>query len=77
MGYRALGRPFNTCMYRVRREVFVREVSALELDPSSCRVLDVGSGTGFYVDLWQQMGVTSVVGRPHYGGRRETSAPVS
>lgn len=61
VGYRALGRPFNTWMYRVRREVFLREVGALDLgaDP---RVLDVGSGTGFYVCRWREIGVGSVTG---------------
>lgn len=61
VGYRALGRPFNTWMYRVRRELFLREVAALALgaDP---RVLDVGSGTGFYVRRWREIGVGSVTG---------------
>lgn len=56
VGYRALGRPFNTWMYRVREEVFLREVG--RLGPRGARVLDAGSGTGFYVDLWE-------IGRAH------------
>ncbi|AYY11567.1 class I SAM-dependent methyltransferase [Actinobacteria bacterium YIM 96077] len=61
VGYKALGRPFNRWMYRVRRNVFTRETSALGLDASS-RVLDIGSGTGFYVDGWQRLGMSDVVG---------------
>ncbi|WP_285729814.1 class I SAM-dependent methyltransferase [Nocardiopsis sp. ATB16-24] len=60
VGYRALGRSFNTWMYRVREEVFLRETSRLAPVPN--RVLDVGSGTGFYVDLWARMGVDDVTG---------------
>lgn len=60
VGYRALGRPFNTWMYKVREEVFLRRVGRLGLlDPS---VLDVGSGTGFYVRLWDRLGAADVTG---------------
>ena len=60
VGYRALGRPFNTWMYKVREEVFLRRVGRLGLfDPS---VLDVGSGTGFYIRLWDRLGAADVTG---------------
>jgi SAM-dependent methyltransferase len=62
VGYQALGRPFNTWMYRVRRAVFLREVSALKLSLSTAQVLDVGSGTGFYVRRWRELGAVSVTG---------------
>lgn len=62
VGYRALGRPFNVWMYRVRREVFCREVAQLPVDLTRARVLDVGSGTGFYLDCWRGLGVRSLVG---------------
>ncbi len=61
VGYHALGRAFNTWMYRVRRAVFDREVAQLGVGPES-RVLDVGSGTGFYVQCWRDAGVGQVVG---------------
>lgn len=62
VGYHALGRPFNTWMYRVRREVFLREVGALDVDLPTARILDVGSGTGFYVRGWQEVGAGAVTG---------------
>jgi SAM-dependent methyltransferase len=62
VGHRALGLPFNTWMYRVRREVFLREADALGLDPHSAHVLDVGSGTGFYIRRWLELGVGSITG---------------
>jgi SAM-dependent methyltransferase len=49
-------------MYRVRREVFLREAAALGLDPHSARVLDVGSGTGFSIRRWLELGVGSITG---------------
>jgi 2-polyprenyl-3-methyl-5-hydroxy-6-metoxy-1,4-benzoquinol methylase len=65
VGYLRLGRRFNEWMYRVRAGVFDRVVRGLA--PMSGRrsavngwpgaeVLDVGAGTGFYVDRWQQLG---------------------
>ncbi|GLU46197.1 class I SAM-dependent methyltransferase [Nocardiopsis ansamitocini] len=62
VGYRALGRSFNTWMYRVRREVFLREAAALDLDWPTAQILDVGSGTGFYVRGWQALGAGAVTG---------------
>ncbi|MEV4474916.1 class I SAM-dependent methyltransferase [Nonomuraea sp. NPDC049504] len=62
VGYQRLGLAFNTWMYRVRGEVFRREGAALGLDLSSARVLDVGSGTGFYLRQWRALGAKSVTG---------------
>lgn len=61
VGYRALGRPFNTWMYRVRRHVFAREAAALSPTAESA-ILDVGSGTGLYLDWWRDAGATRVTG---------------
>lgn len=60
VGYRALGRPFNAWMYRVRQEVFLREARTLGLGRAA--VLDAGSGTGFYVRCWQRLGAGSITG---------------
>jgi SAM-dependent methyltransferase len=61
VGYIGLGVSFNRWMYRVRRRMFLRAISA-RLDPSTARVLDIGSGTGFYIDRWHELGVSSVTG---------------
>jgi SAM-dependent methyltransferase len=65
VGYLGLGRRFNEWMYRVRGEVFDRVVQGLRPGSgersavsgwSDAEVLDVGAGTGFYVDRWQKLG---------------------
>ena len=63
VGYLRLGRRYNEWMYRVRGEVFdavTSELAASGLGPPGrtgpARVLDVGSGTGFYVDRWLRRG---------------------
>jgi SAM-dependent methyltransferase len=56
------GKWFNTWLYRVRKFVFLREMRRLRLPFSEMRVLDIGSGTGFYITCWKQLGVPSVSG---------------
>ena len=62
VGYKRLGKQYNKWMYRLRAHVFQRVVRGLGADWSNARVLDVGSGTGFYVDQWHKLGVPKVVG---------------
>jgi len=62
VGYQRLGKSFNQWMYRVRARVFARVAHRLGVDWTSARVLDVGSGTGFYVEQWHRLRVPKVVG---------------
>ena len=62
VGLRRLGARFNEWAYRVRREVFLRLAGEVVPDLSRARVLDVGSGTGFYLDRWRELGVAEVTG---------------
>jgi SAM-dependent methyltransferase len=62
VGYLGLGEGFNRWMYRVRRRVFLREARRLFADLRDLRVLDIGSGTGFYIDRWHELGVTGLTG---------------
>ncbi len=62
VGYHRLGRRYNTWMYRIRGEVFDRVAAALEVDWPTASVLDIGAGTGFYVDRWHRLGVRQVTG---------------
>ncbi len=62
VGLRRLGARFNEWAYRVRREVFLRLVEDVVPDLPHARVLDVGSGTGFYLDRWRELGVAEVTG---------------
>src|SRR5688500_17290577 len=58
VGYLRLGRRYNEWMYRIRGDVFdqVVERIAKSEERRGWRVLDVGAGTGFYVDRWMRLG---------------------
>lgn len=60
VGYRALGLRYNQWLYRVRSSVFRRALRRTRFDCSAASVLDVGSGTGFYVEEWLRAGTRAV-----------------
>jgi SAM-dependent methyltransferase len=63
VGWTGLGRAFNGWMYAVRRRVFKRIVPRhVPIGPDT-RVLDIGSGTGFYLRLWRELGARQIDGR--------------
>jgi len=62
VGNTCLGRSYIQWLYKVRRAVFLRLLASLRTDFRAARVFDVGAGTGFYLELWKQVGVSSVAG---------------
>ena len=62
MGFIGLGKQYNDWLYRVKKAVFLRKVRSQGLDLPRSTVLDVGSGTGFFVARWKELGVRNVVG---------------
>jgi len=61
-GFIGLGREYNNLLYKVRRNVFIRKMKSIDIDFTSLDVLDIGCGTGFYVDLWNRIGARTVTG---------------
>lgn len=62
VGFRRIGKPFNRALYRQREVVFDRVVRRLAIEPASADVVELGPGTGFYVELWERRGVQSLTG---------------
>lgn len=62
VGMLRLAHNYNIWLYRVRNRVFRRTVRAARVDIPSSDVLDIGPGTGFYVDQWRSLGARSVSG---------------
>lgn len=62
VGNTRMGQPYIKWLYRVRRAVFLRLLGSLSTDFTRGRVFDIGSGTGFYLQLWKELGVSSIAG---------------
>jgi SAM-dependent methyltransferase len=62
VGYAKLGKQFNYWGYKVRKYAFLKILHSLNTNLSSAKVLDVGSGTGFYIDIWQKLGANKITG---------------
>lgn len=55
VGYHGLSDSFVSWLYKIRRRRFM--TIARPLVRPNMRVLDIGSGGGFYIDLWRRLGV--------------------
>ena len=53
---------YNRFLYSVRRRVFRRAVQLAGIKADSSKVVDVGSGTGFYIRNWLDVGVCDLSG---------------
>lgn len=62
VGYFGLGRQYNNWLYRVRKRVFHSVMKSTEVDFPKAEILDIGSGTGFYIDCWKKFGIKKIVG---------------
>jgi len=58
----AYGVGFNWWVYQVCRVRFSRVVGRLGLRREDVEVLDIGSGTGFYVRQWERLGFRRITG---------------
>lgn len=58
-GYVSLGIPFNIWMYKVREKIFLSSIPKLQIKKEA-KILDIGSGTGFYILLWQNLGFKNI-----------------
>jgi SAM-dependent methyltransferase len=61
-GFLALGQQYNRWMYRMRKVIVKRVIKKTISEIDAKDVLDIGSGTGFYIDMWIELGATRVRG---------------
>lgn len=62
VGYARLGQQFNEAMYELRRRTFPVFLQEWGITRTPFDVLDIGSGTGFYIQEWTKAGARSVTG---------------
>jgi 2-polyprenyl-3-methyl-5-hydroxy-6-metoxy-1,4-benzoquinol methylase len=53
---------YNRFAYSIRRRIFLRSLRTFGKDFENADVLDIGTGTGFYVERWKELGVRSITG---------------
>jgi SAM-dependent methyltransferase len=56
------GLHYNKWLYKVRRSVFLRALRDTVDTFKDASALDIGSGTGFYLDLWRELGAGRITG---------------
>lgn len=61
VGYRDLARSINRARYSVERRSVRRALAAAAVGHPE-RVLDIGSGTGIWIDFWRRQGATEITG---------------
>ena len=61
-GHRAFSIEYNTWLYRAQHDCLNELLALSGVETAGRRVLDVGSGVGFYVDYFLNQGARSVVG---------------
>jgi 2-polyprenyl-3-methyl-5-hydroxy-6-metoxy-1,4-benzoquinol methylase len=62
VGFKKLGPAFNKWAYKVRRNVFLKQVNFFNFDIKNNKVLDIGSGTGFYIQIWNELKAAKITG---------------
>jgi len=62
VGHAGVGLAFNRWAYQVRRRVLKRVLSDFKIEIQGQKILELGFGTGFYLDLWREMGAAQVLG---------------
>lgn len=60
VGFQSLSKGYNEWLYRIREKRFLQ--IAKKHSFSKRNVLDIGSGTGFYVNLWDKLQAKRIIG---------------
>ncbi len=62
VGHAGVGLAFNRWAYRIRRAVLLRTLRSAGIQIQNAQILELGFGTGFYLDTWHAMGAAHVTG---------------
>lgn len=61
-GHRAFGIEYNNDLYRSQADCLTMLLDKWQVDLEGKRILDIGSGTGFYVDFYMKRGAQNICG---------------
>ncbi|MCB9361778.1 MAG: class I SAM-dependent methyltransferase [Flavobacteriales bacterium] len=57
-----LGVNYNNALYDIRKYAFHKLMKSISVQFSEKSVMDIGSGTGFYIERWKELNVKSIQG---------------
>ncbi|MCB0402199.1 MAG: class I SAM-dependent methyltransferase [Flavobacteriales bacterium] len=58
----SLGVNYNNYLYKIRKYAFHKVMKRLKVNFTDKAILDIGSGTGFYIERWKELHVKSITG---------------
>ncbi|MBI4992657.1 MAG: class I SAM-dependent methyltransferase [Candidatus Magasanikbacteria bacterium] len=62
VGCLGFGEAYNKWLYRLRKASFISELMKLKQDRLNSHLLDIDSGTGFYIKIFQSLDFKKIVG---------------
>jgi SAM-dependent methyltransferase len=62
VAYPSLPETFNRQIYRAMKHAVIKALRKRRIRVEQARVLDIGSGSGVWVDLWDRLGARSICG---------------
>jgi SAM-dependent methyltransferase len=62
VGSLGLGEIYNSWLYKLRKIAVNRAIQQFNIEIQGRRILDVGCGTGFWIDFWENKGANQVWG---------------
>jgi SAM-dependent methyltransferase len=61
-GHSGLGLEYNKWLYKAKIRALNKLLRYGWINPEDKKILDIGCGTGFYIDYWEKLGSASVAG---------------
>lgn len=62
VGFQGLGKNYNKWLYRARKRIMDCFLQKYPLNVKDLNILDIGCGTGFYVEFWRNQSVQHLTG---------------
>ena len=62
VGYQGLGSNYNGWLYRARKRILEWFLKRVPLNINEISILDLGCGTGFYIEFWKKKGAKNLTG---------------
>lgn len=62
VGFRRKGPAFNYWVYKIRVEKLEEAIRKFKIEAAGRDILDIGTGTGFFIDFWKQKNPSTITG---------------